>query len=257
MIKTDTPMRIIPSQRKDLIYVGVYAPWRVDTQGEAILPEELEATAHDFALSDRFGNIDQEHDNVRTGCRVVESFMSVKGDTRFPVPGTWAVAIQLTPEKAEEVEQGKIQGLSLEWKKPPVKRAYPTLVASPVFADGVTEVSLNPDVPEHTHSVQVYFDENGRIKPTISGAPNQEGVPFHIHEIVLPTGTETTLQHSHRFDLEPNDADASIHIEYAERIQVVTYLFDLQVDWISLVEHGANWMPISAMKADQIRAGSN
>jgi len=251
MIKADTSSRIIPSRRKGLIDVGVYSPWRVDTQGEAILPEELEATAHDFNASGRFDRIDQEHNNILTGCRVAESFISQEGDVRFPVSGTWGVTIQLTLEAEADVESGKINGLSLQWKKPPIKRTYPTFVATPVFGEGISELSLGTTIEPHSHPVQLRFDENGRIVPVITGPPIESNVFFHVHEIVLSTSTETTMGHAHRLDLEPNDPDHSIQIAYDQKIMLVTYLFDLRVDWISLVEHGANWMPLNALKIDR------
>jgi len=251
MIKTDSLAQLIPSERKGLMFVGVYSPWRVDTQNEAILPEELENTAHEFAFSGKLDRIDQEHNNIVTGCRIVQTFISQKGDMRFPIPGTWGVAIQLTDQCTADVEAGKINGVSLEWKTPPHKADYPTLVSHPVFGTGITEVSLaeSDEVPEHYHTVELRFDpKTARIIPTITGE-----ALGHVHNIIGSTSTEPTRGHAHRLDLEPSSESHHIEIEYERRIQVVTYLFNLIVDWISLVRHGANWTPLEALKTDSYR----
>ena len=93
------------------------------------------------------------------------------------------------------------------------------------------------------------FDpKSGRIIPTIT----HEALG-HVHDIIGSTSTEITLNHAHRLDLEPESQSQHIVIEYERRIQVVTYMFDLIVDWISLVQHGANWTPIAALKTEIVK----
>ncbi len=144
---------IAKSDTSELIYLPVYAPWRVDTQTEAILPEYLKLTADKFAADGRLQNIKiswqtREHRGaVKADAEITDWLISEKGDERFPVPGTWACAIKLNdPALIQAVESGEINSVSLESEFPPKRTPLPTLISNSIAAKGYTSVPLRPFV---------------------------------------------------------------------------------------------------------------
>lgn len=243
--------QIAKSDTAGLIYVPIYAPWRVDTQVEAILPEYLAQTALKFADDGRLSNIKiswrtKEHkDAVRADAEIVDWLISEKGDDRFPVPGTWAAAIQLKdPALISAVEKGEINAVSLESEYPPQRAPLPTLVKNPIAAKGDTDAPLSPSVSPHSHSVDLTFDEHARIVPTWTGITDN-----HRHLVAKPTAVEPNGDHGHPLDLQ------KLATDYQDTLQVVTWLSDLSVADITLVAHAASWMPIVALKGDTDMAG--
>lgn len=228
---------IITTGARDLIYFPVYSPFTVDTQGEGILPESLMLTAHHWMASGRMANVDIQHDGIPADCRICESFISIKEDSRF-LAGTWAAAMRIfDPAVQLAVEKGLISGVSLESEYPPSRTRLPSLVNSPVLATGETELSLDPSTPEHKHAVSITFDRTANEVEFMTG----ESLG-HVHAGRYCTGTEIEQGHAHRIDLN------KLAVTYEPRLQLVTWLSDLSVIAISLVDHGANWLPLTSLK---------
>ena len=238
MLQKKATAQLIRSGQRDLIYFPTYSPWVVDTQNEAITDVSLMQTAHDWMIRGRMANVDIEHDGVAVSCRIVENFISDKSDTRFPIAGTWANAMKIYDASiVEAIEKGFINGVSLMTEYPPIRTRYPTVVSNPVSAVGVTELSLDPDTPEHSHSLNLKFDSDTNEIPVMTGTSLG-----HSHLVTYGTATEMADGHAHRVDLN------KLAIEYVQKLQLVTWLTDVSVIAISLVEHGANWMPLVSLK---------
>jgi hypothetical protein len=238
MLQKKATANLISSGQKDLIYFPVYSPFIVDTQGEGIIDKSLMAAAHDWMVRGRMANVDIEHNKIAVNCRVVESFISDKSDTRFPIAGTWGAAMKIYDSSiVDAIEAGLINGVSLLTEYPPLRTRYPTVVSNPVSAVGTTELSLDPDTPQHSHSLDMKFDGDTNEIPVMTG----ESLG-HRHLVVYGTATEMADGHAHRIDLN------KLAIEYVQKLQLVTWLTDVSVIAISLVEHGANWMPLISLK---------
>jgi hypothetical protein len=240
---------LISSWTRDLIYFPIYAPWTVDTWNDAILPESLANTAHHWMANGRMQNVDVQHDGIKTDAAIVESFLSIPEDPRFPVPGTWAGAMQLYDEGLiAGVEMGIINGVSLEIEADSSRQAgyavtrtkLPTLVQNPVSATGQTGLPFAQGVEAHTHSLDLSFTSLTDIIPTYTS----EDVG-HRHGVVLGTATEIADGHTHPIDF------FKLAVQYESKLLLVNWMSELSVIAISLVEHGANWMPIVSMKRAQ------
>lgn len=246
MLRKKADAQLIRSSSRELIYFPIYAPWTVDTWEDAILPESLMLTAHEWMTSGRAQNVDVQHDGIQADAAICESFISIPQDPRFPMPGTWAGAMRLKdPALQAGVEMGVINGVSLEIDSDPMREdglavtrtRYPTLVANPVSAKGSTEQSFSDAIEPHVHPLGLEFDGRTRIMPTLTGE-----TMGHKHEVFQSTATEMAQGHTHPIDFFKLD------IQYVSKLQLVSWMTKLSVIAISLVEHGANWMPITQFK---------
>lgn len=254
--------------RNDLIYFPIYSPWVVDTQGEGVLDKTLIDCAHDWMIRGRMANVDIEHDGEPVNCRVVESWIVAgdkdgrSGDSRFPIVGTWAGAMKIfDPAIVEKVEAGEINGVSLMTEYPPLRTRYPTVVSNPVRAQGVTGLSLEPGVEPHSHGVDIGFDETTWEVPGFTAEslghwhPYQYATATEMNDVGGGVGDRTAgsgtgkniVPHAHRIDLN------KLAVEYATKVQIVTWLTSVSVVAISLVKHGANWMPLVSLKRAMAR----
>lgn len=98
---------------KQIAYGEVYVPNSPDTQGDYASAEMVRKMAHDFVAAGRVGNIDVEHDELPSGCSVVESFVARKGDPDF-TEGAWVVGVHIPDADLwAQVVSGAITGLSM------------------------------------------------------------------------------------------------------------------------------------------------
>ena len=187
---TPTEVRIAISKRdaaKQIVYGAVYVPYVPDSQGDYMTPEEIEKVAHRFLKSGRVDCVDTEHNLVKNGAAMVESFIARDGDPDFPVPGTWAVGVHI-PDKAEwaKAESGEIGGFSMYG----TGRRVPRMVEIEVPDDGVlfgkTEASTG--TAPHTHIYALDFDAKGNF---LGGETDE--INGHSHLIKKGTVTETGL----------------------------------------------------------------
>jgi Putative phage serine protease XkdF len=256
---------------KHLVYFPIYSPWVVDVQDEAITDAELMVSAHDWMLRGRMANVDVEHAGEVVNCRVVESWI-VRGTEKgadgsgwsgdYPYVGTWAAGMRVYDDAIwEKIERGEINGVSLLSEYPPIRRKEPgTVVQSPVRAVGITETWGGGDgisnLPAHTHPVDISFDDDGEEEmPWFTGVGGDVGKNTgyeHIHPGRYVTATELCrdkdwqgkkgmVPHAHRIGMD------RLTVNYRTMVKTVSWMSGLSVIAISLVQHGANWMPFSVV----------
>lgn len=190
---------IVKSEKKRIVYAPVYTPFRVDTDGEAMVPAEIEKMAHDFMLSGRFDCIDVNHDSVKSGCRVVESFIARKGDPDF-VEGEWVLGVKIHRNDLwQKVLKGELNGFSFGSANVPTRMGYIVDLLQPIAGVGTTEVNDGGPLPPHEHSLEIEFSEDARIVPTRTGE-----TLGHSHAVTRATATDEELDHSHRIILQPD-----------------------------------------------------
>jgi hypothetical protein len=181
-----------------IAWAAVYAPGVPDAVGEFMTAEEIQKSYLDFAINGDRTAIDLMHNNQKTGCTIVEMFLSRPGDPDFPIPGTWVVALYV-PDKAlwAAIKDGTFNGVSME--------VYATRHAT-ILEIEIPEVvrGSTMEAEGHTHRFSVMYDEDGRLigGKTDVHTDKATGVK-HYHVIKRGTATEdaegSTGEHSHRF----------------------------------------------------------
>jgi hypothetical protein len=190
---------VIKSEKKKLVYAPVYSPLRVDTDGEAMVPEEVEKMAHEFMLNGRFDCIDVGHDRVKSGCRVVESFIARQGDPHF-AEGEWVLGVRILRDDLwQKVLKGELNGFSFGSNNVPTRTRYVVDLLQPVVGSGSTEKSEGGPLPPHEHEVIIEFAADSSVVATHTGE-----ALGHTHRVIRATATEQELDHSHRLVLAVN-----------------------------------------------------
>jgi hypothetical protein len=195
------PKVVIKSEEERFVLGEVYSPLHVDTDVEAMTPDEIRKMAHKFLASGRTNRIDVQHDLKESGCFVAESFVARKNDPDGFLAGSWVLGVYVLPDKLwAQVKKGELNGFSFFATK--AKRVAATVeveVARRMI--GKTEMSVdNGFLPPHDHEVDLRFDENGRIVPGMT----RENFG-HKHDVSRATATDPALEHSHRLVLIENE----------------------------------------------------
>jgi len=177
-----------------IVYGEVYIPEQIDTDHETMSAEDVEKMAWDFLSSGRVDSIDIQHDLEKSGCTVIESFISRKGWKPFN-DGSWVLGVKCTDEAWKQVKSGELNGFSFYGtvKKYPAKVLIE--VAKQIVGD--TENSTVDIIPDHNHTFIVNIDNKGNI---VSG--KTDTVLAHSHYILRGTATEIDLDHNHRLTME-------------------------------------------------------
>lgn len=177
---------------RQIVYGEVYAPYRIDTQGEMMLPEDVELMAHRFLRLDLSRVVDVQHDNTPIRAFPVESFIARPNDPDF-TPGAWVVGVKIEdPQVWQAVVDGRINAFSFEafvfYEEAEVERLYqPDRI-------GRTERAQDG----HDHLFFVRLDPEDRV---LVGATSP-GPDGHVHRIVKLSVTEPAADgHSHRYFL--------------------------------------------------------
>ncbi|MBI4962493.1 MAG: hypothetical protein HY913_04390 [Desulfomonile tiedjei] len=188
---------VIKSDEKRIIYGSVYAPMLVDTQGEMMKADEIEAMAHRFMLSGRLSAIDTDHNLVSNGTRIVESFIARQGDPDFE-PGEWVIGVKVFDDSIwDSVKKGELNGFSFYGL---VNRSDAVVsLSQPVRGSGTTEPSAGGPLPTHDHTVTLVFNEQASVEPTYTNEALN-----HRHFVSRTTATEITWDHAHRLILDTN-----------------------------------------------------
>lgn len=190
---------VVKSERKRIVYAPVYTPFRVDTDGEAMIPAEIEKMAHDFMLKGRLDCIDVSHDRVKSGCMVVESFVARSGDPDF-IEGEWVLGVKILRDDLwDKILKGELNGFSFGSDNVPTRMGYIVDLLQPVLGVGSTEPSEPGRLPVHEHTVFIELTEEARIVPTDTGE-----TLGHTHRITRATATDEAFGHSHRLVLNGN-----------------------------------------------------
>lgn len=177
------------SNEKHIVYAEVYAPYEIDTWGDMMEPQEIEAIAHEFIASGKTAQIDVMHDNRPSKSRIVESFIAKENDPNF-TEGAWVVGIKINdPVLWKMVKSGVLNGLSMEIRAK-ASMALVTLETMPYMV-GETEAADG-----HTHFFFVAFDGD---RVVTQGRTSNSSTDGHSHSIIMGTATEASRGHSHRF----------------------------------------------------------
>ena len=189
-------------EEERLVHAEVYSPLHIDTDVAAMTAEEIRKGAHRFISSGRVRKIDIQHNQIESGCSVVESYIAKASDPDGFIEGAWVLVIYIEPDDIwESVKKGDLNGLSFQGMVHEVPvRAKVTVTRKMI---GETEESAPNDIlPLHAHPVTIDFDDSGRI---LAGATDE--MLGHSHAILRATATEKELDHAHRIIII-NNAEA-------------------------------------------------
>ena len=185
-------------QKTDLIHKIVkgivYTAGQVDTDGETMTVEDVQKACWNFLAQRKEKNIDIQHDWQQSGCYVVESYMTEKGDADFP-ENSWIMAVKCTDEIFDKVVNGDLNGFSFGGYSQKYSQKVLLEVAKQIV--GETNQNLNKDIiPAHSHTFIIYYDNAGKIVKGITDV-----VMDHQHTILYGTATEKSAGHSHGVDI--------------------------------------------------------
>ncbi|UOX39937.1 XkdF [Vibrio phage V-YDF132] len=171
-----------------VLYAEAYAPSVIpDADGDVMTAEEIRKMAYRFMYKGDTHCVDTQHDRVRNGSVIVESFIARDGDPVF-ISGSWVVAIWI-PDLLlwNQIKAGDFRGLSLDFSYTYEEVEYE--VELPEYVEGETT-----DESGHKHRFRVYFDEEGRF---LGGETDY--VNGHMHRILTGTRTQISAGHEHGF----------------------------------------------------------
>jgi hypothetical protein len=178
---------------KQIVYGEVYVPYVPDSQGDFMTPEEIERVAHTFLKRGRVDCVDTEHNLVKNGSGVVESFIARPGDPDFTA-GAWVLGVHIPDKEAwAKAESGEIGGFSMYGSG----RRQQRLVEIEVPDDGVLfgKTEATGGQRAHTHVYALDFDAKGNF---LGGETSEDN--GHTHVIRKGTVTEPGPDgHRHRF----------------------------------------------------------
>jgi len=185
----------IKSEDKRLVFAEVYSPLHIDTDGEAMTADEIEKMAYKFLSGGNVRKIDVGHNREESGCYIVESFIARKNDPDNFIEGAWVLGVKVDDEDLwQDVKRGELNGFSFDGSVTPVKaRASVSVIQRMV---GKTEKSFKGILPEHSHDLEVEFNDDGVIIPTYTSETLN-----HVHKVMKATSTEMEIDHSHRLIL--------------------------------------------------------
>lgn len=182
---------------KQLVFGEVYAPNMVDTDWEAMTPEDVEFAAHEFMKNGYINNIDVNHDLNPSGAKVVESFIIRNPEDPFFKDGSWVLGVWVPEDIWVDIKAGKLNGFSFYGTS--VKQ--PVSVVVDVIRSLVGETESGQDtaksIDSHKHTFVLRLDEYGKV---VSG--HTDFKHNHQHIIKYTTATETAMEHAHRFFVE-------------------------------------------------------
>lgn len=180
------------NEDRQIIYAEVYAPNRLDTHGEMMLPEDVEKMCHRFLSQLNLAkSIDVQHDNVAIDAYPIESFIAREGDPDF-TPGAWVMGVKI--EDADvwaRIKSGDLNGFSFQAMVIPVPGVE---VEIETVRDHVCKTEENEG---HWHYLFAKLDATGNI---ISGRTSK-AADGHWHELRGKSVTVTANKHNHRFFL--------------------------------------------------------
>jgi hypothetical protein len=190
---------VIKSDEKRIVYGEVYAPYQVDTDGEAMLPEDIERMAHNFLASGRVNKIDVQHNLQESGCLVVESFIARKDDPDGFIEGAWVLGTKIIPDDLwDKVKKGEINGYS--FYGPVTQVPVQAVVVATRRMLGKTEDSSDGLLPPHEHDLDIKFSKDDKVIPGLTGE-----ALGHCHIVTRTTATEMEMEHAHRMVLIENE----------------------------------------------------
>lgn len=182
---------------KQLVFGEVYAPNMVDTDWEAMAPEDVEYAAHTFMKNNYIDSIDIQHNLEKSGAVVVESYIVRTPDDPFYSEGAWVMGVWVPDEIWKDVKSGKLNAFSFYGTS--IKYPVEVVIEVTTLSAGETEPSQDSEksIELHPHTFVVRLDEKGNI---LSGYTSFD--ENHQHTIKMTSATEKAMDHAHRFFVE-------------------------------------------------------
>lgn len=182
---------------KQLVFGEVYAPNMVDTDWEAMAPEDVEYAAHTFLKNNYLDNIDVGHNLEKSGAVVVESYIVRTPDDPLYTEGAWVMGVWVPDDVWKSVKSGELNAFSFYGTS--IKQPVSVVVDVVTLATGNTEKneSSEKDIESHKHTYVIRLDEKGSV---VSGYTSFDH--NHQHTILLTSATEKAMEHSHRYFVE-------------------------------------------------------
>jgi hypothetical protein len=181
---------------KQIAYGEVYVPFVPDSQGDFMTPTEIERIAHNFLRRGKVSAIDTEHNLMKNGSVVVESFIARENDPDF-LPGSWVLGIHIPNRQIWDMaKSGDLGGFSMYGSGRREQRVVEIEIPDDGTVFGKTAEGGFGSV--HRHVFALDFDERG----TFTGGETSEA-DGHTHKILKGTVTEPggADGHRHRFAL--------------------------------------------------------
>lgn len=188
-----------PAKADEQVVLGVvYMPNIVDTQGDFMTAEEIQKAAYAFTKKGDMGAIDIYHNNKRINAAIVESFISHKSDTRFPVAGSWVVGVHIDDADIwEKIKKGELNGFSMEALVRVRESTDDTLKCINKGTGRVVGVTKTAD--GHEHSYEIVYGPDGKLANGKTSAAKDANGVLHFHTISGGMVTDAIQDHRHRF----------------------------------------------------------
>lgn len=201
-----------PSAKAQVAIGAVYIPNVIDSQGDWMTAEEIQKAAYKFMAMEKLDVVDVMHDNKKVGARIVESYITRKGDPDFEIPGTWAVGIHVPdPVLWGKIESGELGGFSMEVLARRLLNVEPEKKRALKFENGTAigrTFKHETDDAAHDHSYEAVY-KNGKFAGGRTNVhTDKNGIP-HFHTILGGVITEEALGHRHRFSTLEHFMDAA------------------------------------------------
>jgi len=182
---------------KQLVFGEVYAPNMVDTDWEAMTPEDVEYAAHSFMKNKYIENIDIQHNGKKSGAIVVESYIVRNPNDPLYSEGAWVMGVWVPEDVWKSIKDGELNAFSFAGTS--AKHAVQVVVEVATLATGKTENGQDSEksIDSHNHTFVIRLNEEGYV---ISGYTDFKH--NHQHEIKLTSATEKAMNHSHRYFVE-------------------------------------------------------
>lgn len=182
---------------KQLVFGEVYAPNMVDTDWEAMTPEDVEYAAHNFLKSNYLDHIDIGHNLEKSGAVVVESYIVRTPNDPLYSEGAWVMGVWVPDEVWKSVKDGELNAFSFYGTSE--KQTVSVVVEVAALATGSTEGNdaAEKSIEFHTHTYVIRLNEKGNV---VSGYTSFDH--NHQHTILLTSATEKAMDHSHRYFVE-------------------------------------------------------
>lgn len=173
---------------EQIVYGIVYEPYVLDTDGEYMLPEDIQKMHDDWnGLSPHDQKIDKNHDNKSLSTSVVDSFISDGANDDYPA-GSWVLGLKIhDPMIWADIKSGRLNGFSLQART----KKIATIVDIEYETD---QIGKTAETMNHDHLFFLEVNEDGVV---VGGRTSTD--LGHSHTIKQATATEPTLGHSHRF----------------------------------------------------------
>lgn len=183
---------VVRNEEQRLVEGIVYPAYQLDTYNTMMLPVDIAQMCYDFAVKRMSDHVDYEHNEEKTGCKVLRHWIAMPDDPDGYPAGSWVALSHITDDVLwDKVKRGEINGYSIHAFAAQVD--FTGTVVQVQRAEGVTENSSNNNLlPMHQHSLVLCFDDKGGVIATRTSE-----VLGHTHDVFYATATQDTFEHSH------------------------------------------------------------